>query len=48
MPTVIAIGNRKGGVGKTSVTLMLGEGLALKGKKVLVVDLDHNATSQRP
>ncbi|WP_051064423.1 ParA family protein [Acaricomes phytoseiuli] len=41
MPTVIAIGNRKGGVGKTSVTLMIAEGLALKGRPVLVIDLDQ-------
>ena len=38
---VISIANRKGGVGKTTLTLSLAEGLAaLKKKRVLVVDLD--------
>ena len=37
---VTAIGNRKGGVGKTSVTLGLATGLRLIGKRVLVIDLD--------
>ena len=40
---VTAIGNRKGGVGKTSVTLGLATGLKLIGKKVLVIDLDPQA-----
>ncbi|WP_223916162.1 AAA family ATPase [Arthrobacter sp. NicSoilC12] len=33
------MGNRKGGVGKTSVILGLATGLRLIGKKVLVADL---------
>ena len=36
----LAIINRKGGVGKTTVTTWLSQGLALQGKKVLVVDND--------
>ena len=32
--------NHKGGVGKTTVTANLGAGIALKGFKVLVIDLD--------
>lgn len=36
---VTAIGDRKGGVGKTSVILGLATGLRLIGKKVLVADL---------
>ncbi|MBO1269513.1 ParA family protein [Arthrobacter cavernae] len=40
---VTAVGNRKGGVGKTSVTLGLATGLRLIGKKVLVIDLDPQA-----
>ena len=37
---VIAIVNQKGGVGKTSCTLNIGAGLALKNKKVLYIDAD--------
>lgn len=38
-PTITAIGNRKGGVGKTSVTRGLVSGLASPGQRVCVVDL---------
>lgn len=46
---VVAIANRKGGVGKTTLTLSLAEGLAaLKHKRVLVVDLDPTNQRQHP
>ena len=38
--TVIAVVNQKGGTGKTTTCENLGVGLAMEGKKVLVVDVD--------
>ncbi len=40
---VIAIGNQKGGVGKTTNTVHLARALAERGRKVLVWDLDMNS-----
>ena len=40
---IISILNQKGGVGKTTLTTHLAHGLALKGHRVLAIDLDPQA-----
>lgn len=40
MTSVITVANMKGGAGKSTVVALLSYGLAEKGKKVLVIDLD--------
>ncbi len=45
MLRTLAILNQKGGVGKTTVTLGLASAAAAAGRRVLVVDLDPQASS---
>jgi chromosome partitioning protein len=44
---VISIASQKGGTGKTSTSVSLGAGLARKGKKTLLVDIDSQANSSK-
>lgn len=44
---IIAVGNQKGGVGKTTNTVHIAAALGERGRKVLVIDLDPNDTATR-
>src|SRR5919199_61164 len=44
---VISIASQKGGTGKTSTSISLSAGLAHKGKRVLLVDMDSQANSSK-
>jgi chromosome partitioning protein len=44
---VTSIASQKGGTGKTSTTISVSAGLAHKGKKVLLIDIDSQANSSK-
>ncbi|MBL6988757.1 MAG: ParA family protein [Bacteriovoracaceae bacterium] len=44
-PITITVTNRKGGVGKTATVVNTGAGLAINGKRVLLIDLDPSQAS---
>lgn len=43
MGKIVAISNHKGGVGKTTSTINIGAGMALKGMNILLIDMDPQA-----
>lgn len=44
---IIAVGNQKGGVGKTTNTVHIAAALGERGRKCLIIDLDPNDTASR-
>ena len=44
---VISVASQKGGTGKTTTSITLGAGLAQRGDRVLVIDMDHQANASK-
>ena len=42
---LVCIANQKGGVAKTTTAVNLGAGLALRGHRILIVDIDPQANA---